>query len=758
MKYYKFLCLSLLLAAEGGTLAAQAQASATPHTQTPATPQTQAPATNTKSDSTTVPRDSVAWSQDLDGIVVKAQRQLIKQEIDRIGYDVQADEESRTQTVMDMLRKVPMVTVDGEDNILVKGNSNFKVYKNGHLDPSLTKNAKEVLKSMPASMVKRIEVITDPGAREDAEGVDAILNLVMMDGSKLAGVTGVVNLYYNSLNHPNLYTSLTGQVGKLLLSGNYGYGGMSRRETGNRSETDRTFVASGNRLLNSSEGYNPGGIHFGDINASYDIDSLNLLSASFGGYFYKLNVQGDSQTSLYDAAGEPLYGFSNHYWMPGYSHQSWNGRLDYEHRTRREGERFTLSYMIALTRQHTDQENEYTSLVNVPFPYDWSLQTERERFTEHTLQADWLRPLGNGHQLEVGTKYIDRNNNSHSTQDFRNTVPTTDRAFEHATRVLGLYADYIYQKDKWSARAGLRYEYSYMRGSYPDGTGETFTHRLSDWVPQATLKYQLTDAQSLKLNYTTSINRPGISYLNPAVTTSPSVVQQGNPLLVSSHTQRINLIYMYVGRRLTLQLAPGCHFFSNGITTVQTAEGDVRHVTYDNVQRYRRLTFEQYAQWRPWDGTTLVLNNTLRYEHSENPNLGYRTFGWSDNYYVNLTQKLPWKLQLSLSAYGKIGHNPVNVYYVQHSWYGYYAGIQRSFLKDDRLTVRLMTNDPFDTWTGYTNEGVNGDFRDFSTSWRRGRQFAVSVSWRFGSLKASVKKAAHSIENDDVVGGITKGN
>ena len=90
--------------------------------------------------------------------------------------------------MIDMLRKVPMVTVDGQDNILVKGNSSFKVYKNGHLDPSLTKNAKEVLKAMPATMVKRIEVITDPGAREDAEGVDAILNIVMVNGSKMQGL------------------------------------------------------------------------------------------------------------------------------------------------------------------------------------------------------------------------------------------------------------------------------------------------------------------------------------------------------------------------------------------------------------------------------------------------------------------------------------------------------------------------------------------------------------------------------------------
>ena len=139
-------------------------------------------AVSAQTDSTTVSNDSITWSQELEGVTVKAQRQLIKQDIDRIGYDVQADEESKTLTVLDLLRKVPMVTVDGEENIKVKGNSSYKIYKNGHYDPSLSKNAKEILKSMPASMVKRIEVITDPGAREDAEGVNAILNIVMMDG------------------------------------------------------------------------------------------------------------------------------------------------------------------------------------------------------------------------------------------------------------------------------------------------------------------------------------------------------------------------------------------------------------------------------------------------------------------------------------------------------------------------------------------------------------------------------------------------
>ena len=701
--------------------------------------------------------DSITWNKELEGVVIKAQKQLIKQEIDRIAYDVQSDEESKTQTVIDMLRKVPMVTVDGQDNILVKGNSSFKVYKNGHLDPSLTKNAKEVLKAMPATMVKRIEVITDPGAREDAEGVDAILNIVMVNGSKMQGITGVVSASYTSLSHPNFYTSLTGQMGKLLLSVDYGFSKMTDKDSYNRTEVDRTYLNTGNRMLSNSESSNPGDIHYTNLNASYDIDSLNLISASFGGYFYKLNVQGDGSTWL-GHDDQPIYSYNNHYWMPGYQHHSWNGRLDYEHKTQRKGERFTLSYMLALTRQHTDQENTYTELMNVPFPYSGSMMKERERFTEHTFQADWLRPLGKGHQLEIGAKYIDRNNNSHNTQDFYDTDMLTSNEFQHTTRVLAGYADYIYKRNKWSARAGLRYEYSFMQGSYPDGKGESFDKHLGDWVPQATLKYQLTDAQSLKLNYTTSINRPGISYLNPAASITPTVVSQGNPNLESSHTQRLSLIYSYILPKLTFQFAPAYSFSSGGISSVQTAKGDVRYTTYDNILRYRRFSVEQYVQWKPFDGTTLIINNNLRYEHNENPNLGYCTHGWSDIGYVHLTQKLPWKLRLYLSVNGKIGHSPSGVYYIQHSWYNYYASLQRSFLKGDRLTVRLGANSPFDKYLPSVAETVNGNYRDYQQSWNRGRCFTISVNWRFGSLKSSVKKTEHSIENDDVVGGISKGN
>ncbi len=712
----------------------------------------------TQSDSLTVPRDSVAWNKELGDVTVVAQRQLIKQKIDRIGYEVQADQESKTKTVLDMLRKVPMVAVDGQDNITVKGNSNFRVYRNGHLDPNLTKNAKTVFKSMPASMVKRIEVITDPGAREDAEGVDAILNIVMMDGSKMKGMMGVVNAFYNTLRHPNLYASITGQAGKLLVSADGGYGSMSRKETENRNDVERIFVKTGDVLKTYYDGTSPGHVVFADINASYDIDTLNLLSASFGGYFYKLNVEGDGSACMWASNSQtPIYSYDHHNWMPGYSHHSWNGRLDYQHKTRRKGEQFTLSYMLALTRQHTDDETTYSNMQQVPFRYSGYLQTTRERFTEHTLQADWLRPLGHSHQIEVGMKYIDRSNNSSNTQEFYGLSGLSTTDFDHVTRVLAGYADYIYQREKWSARAGLRYEYSYMKGAYPDGKNEDFSHHLSDWVPQASVKLQLTEAQSLKLNYTTSINRPGISYLNPAVVVSPTFVQQGNARLKSSHSQTLSLIYMYVGRLLTLQLAPSWQFSNGGIASVESAQGNVRYLTYDNIQRYHRAGFEQYVQWRPFSSTTLVVNNNVRYEHHKNPNLGYSNNGWSDNFYFDLSQQLPWKLRFSLGGYGQIGRRPTNVYSVQHSWYGWYTNLQRSFLKEDRLTVRIGANDLFRRERSFVTARVNGDFLDHTTSYNPVRQLNFSLTYRFGSLKAQVKKVDHSIANDDVVGGIVKG-
>ena len=716
--------------------------------------------THGQTDSTKVTNDSVTWNQSLDGVTVTAQRQLIKQEIDRVGYDVQADEDSRTENVLDMLRKVPMVTIDGEDNILVKGNSDFKIYKNGHLDPSMTKNAKEILKAMPASMVKRIEVITAPGAREDAEGVNAILNIVMMDTKKMDGVTGSVRGNYSSLNSVGVGAYLATQMGKAIVSVDYGYNRMSKKSTGSEGSIERTFVESGNTQKVTHEGSNPGYIHYADINASYDIDTLNLLSASFGGYFYKIDVQGGASISMFNSSGNPIYSYTENYWLPSYNHHSWNGRLDYEHKTRRKGELFTLSYMLALTRQHSTQESSYSNMQSLPFDYTGFLLNTREHFTEHTFQADYVRPLWTGHKVEVGAKYINRQNSSNNSQDYNNsTQPSISTAFDHSTQIAAAYADYMYNVGRWSARAGLRYEYSYMKGSYPDGSSNDFGKHLNDWVPQASVKYQINDRQSLKLGYTTSITRPGITYLNPAVISTPNRVDFGNAHLVSDTKHDISLTYMYVGRKLTLQIVPRYQFSNNALGSVVYAQNDIRYGTYGNVMRYQRFQTEAYAQWKPFNGTTFVANLNYRHVVQKNPEMNLELTCAPMNYYFYLSQKLPWKLLATAYTYGQMGHSQESIYAYTRSWNRYAFTLQRSFLSDDRLTVRLMANSPFHKNQHNKTRTEQGDILGWGDNTRNenGRYFLLAFTYRFGKLKASVKKTETTIENSDEVGGISRG-
>ena len=373
-----------------------------------------------------------------------------------------------------------------------------------------------------------------------------------------------------------------------------------------------------------------------------------------------------------------------------------------------------------------------------------------------------MSSIWEGHKLEVGAKYINRQNNSNNSQEYisiySSTLPKVSTAFNHSTHIAAAYADYIYNVGKWSARAGLRYEYSYMKGSYPDGSSNDFGKHLNDWVPQASVKYQINDRQSLKLGYTTSITRPGITYLNPAVVSTPNRVDFGNAHLVSDTKHDISLTYMYVGRKLTLQIVPRYQFSNNALGSVVYAQNDIRYGTYGNVIRYRRLQMEAYAQWKPFEGTTFVTNLNYRQVVHKNPEMNLELTCAPMSYYFYLSQKLPWKLLATAYTYGQMGHSHQNIYAYSRSWNRYAFTLQRSFLSDDRLTVRLMANSPFHKNQHSKTRTVQGDITGWGDNISENeRYFLLAFTYRFGKLKASVKKTETTIENSDEVGGISRG-
>lgn len=700
-------------------------------------------------------------SNTLGEVVVTSQRQLVKSEVDRLSYNVQADADSKTQSAMDILRKVPLVTVDGQDNIRVKGNTTFKVYKNGHPDAALSARPSDIFKALPASAIKRIEVITDPGAKYDAEGTTAILNIITEENSSMSGVTGTVRAGIDLFGQPEAGLYLTAQHGRFTTSINYGYRHMSSQMLKNiEQETLRRAVASGRETLTGTdiEGGH-GNVHYGNIEASFEADARNLLTLSFGGFSVGNSAHGTGFTQLTDGNGALIYSYKNSFEQPNRSYYNLNGRFDYQHKTRNEGESLTLSYLLSTTRSKMEQSESYFDIVNSPFTYTAYDSHATENFLEHTLQLDWTRPFAQWHKVETGMKYINRLNKSNTDRTFTgDSEADMFSRFNHRTQVAAAYVSYSYERDAWSARAGLRYEYSYLRAAFPDGSQDGFHRSLNDWVPSASIAYKFSPMRSLKFSFATSIRRPGISYLNPAVRESPTTIEQGNPALESARVYSLGITFMNIGPKFTFSLNPSFDISSNLITQVQWLDGDRAHTTYDNTLKSREVGINGFAQWQATPKTSVTINANTGYEWLRSPSLDITNSRWNSNLFVQASQQLPWKLRLS----GNIGYwngGAQGLYQRMRGmvWHG--LSLQRSFLKDDRLTVGLRAMNPFAGKTmKFTTLTTHGDYTGHDMNRFPARQFSATVSFRFGSLQARVKKTDKTIDNNDMVGGSTSGD
>ncbi len=694
-------------------------------------------------------------STTLSEVEVVAQRPLVSREIDRIGYDVQADEDSKTSTVIEMLRKVPMVNVDGENQITVRGSSNFKIYKNGRPNNTFTNNPKEVLSSIPASMIKRIEVITEPGAKYDAEGVGAIINIVTVENTVVKGVMGNIGVSSSTTSpipKPNVW--LSSQIDKVTFSLNAAYNHMSSEETKNSSETIYKYKESGTELYGTSKGTNPGGLMWLSTEASYELDSLNLFTAEFGGYYYDVNAKGTQTMQMSDVLGNRMYYYASDYNYPSYRYFDFSGNLNYQRLTRRKGEAITLSYMLSTTNQAREQHISYYDMVNAPMNYTENISNFDLNFVEHTFQADWTRPLNKTNTLDVGAKYILRDNNSKTNQEYVG-VSSIHSDFSHITNVAALYADYRLNIGKWGARAGMRYEYSHLKAEYKDGSNPDFSRNLNDWVPSASLSWRPDVTNSFTLNYATRINRPGISYLNPAVEESPIQTSQGNPDLSSARHNSVKLSYMFIKPKLNFNVSAGYEFSDNVITSYNYVKDNHIYSTYGNIGDRRSFTLSGYMQWTITPKTSLMMNVNASHNSYENNAIGASLARWTVQGYSQFTQQLPWKLRLTASVYGVNGfvsdaysYGEITKGALRHS-----LSLRRSFLKEDRLSVTLTVNNPFYNKGEYCSYIVNGDYEGLARNKMYNyRNASIQISYRFGSLNAQVKKTAKSIENDDLIG------
>lgn len=697
---------------------------------------------------------TLSYEKQLDEVEVLAARKLVKVGSGKLTYDVADDKEAKASSVFDILRKVPLVTIDGQDNILVKGNSAYKIYRNGHLDPTLSSiSAKDILKAIPASTIRQIEVITEPGAKYDAEGSSAVLNIITSSNSLIKGATGMLSssINNNGTNRSSAYTATS--VGKTTVSANYAFTQFPTKE--NESSIHSSVLYRNGQVLDMlRQSQSRGNAHYMNIAASCDIDSLNLLSFSAGGYFLSYKTNSMSSYNRYDDLNDLLYSYDEYNLNPRNRYNNYNLRMDYQHKMRKPGNVFTLSYMLNGTQNKADNNLVYSNRLNMPMDYTTYSRYVKNNNTEHTVQLDYTTRIDKHNSLDVGLKYIYRLSKNTTEQDYSGKETAVSSFFNHSTNIAASYVEWTAQYGKWNLRPGMRYEFSRLKGSYPKGDGTPYSCNLNDLVPSVNILYKLNDTNTIQYNYAMSINRPGINYLNPAVIIQPESRTYGNTNLKSSRSSQMALTWTKITGKITNQMILAYGFTNNFLTNVDNVTDNIRSTTYANALHVRMASFMDFLQWTPTTKTRISVNSTLGWMKDYFPEQGIYNKGLYGNFSGNISQKLFWNLLLNVGGGASFGHNLSGLYGRTANYHSDYLSLQKSFLKDDKLTISLWTVCPFERHRAQTQYTTQGEYTGFTRTVNVSRQFGVRLSLKFGKSKIEVKKTGTNLDNTDVVGGL----
>ena len=685
----------------------------------------------------------------LKGVEVVAQKPLVKMEVDKMSYNVAEDEDAKAATVLDMLRKVPMVTVDGQDNISVNGSSSFKVYVDGKPNVMFSSNPSMVFKSMPATAVKNIEVLTNPGAKYDAEGSAGVLNIVLNRQNPQAMQS--MNGYNGSLRASAGNRSvgggafLSGQQGKLSYSANaiINYSKPGATEV----EMDQMNGATGIKTTSSTKMKMP--FTMGSLSLGYDLDPMSTVSLTASVQSFSMKNNGLMSTAMAGISGAGGFGY-NYQLDQKTSRTAFSGSADYQRFFNKERTSYLvltyqLDYAPTTTKTRNDFDQASTAFVDLTDRYSDGKETS----TDHILQADYTTPLSLGQTLAMGAKLQLRRATSDSKyylDDVYSPQMSTDYLYKNS--ILAGYAEYSGKWGNFGAKAGLRYEHTWQDVEYRLGNGSDFTTNYGSLVPTASISYSITPTSNLGLAYNMRISRPGITYLNPYVDRSnPNALSYGNSDLDVEKSHNVSLVFNAFSPKLMLNVNLHHNFTDNAISQYSFYDGMLLNTTYGNIVKQHQTGVNGYANWLVATNTRLFMNGSLNYTDLRSTELDAKNSGWTANAMLGLQQTMPWDLKL-----GAYLITSTKSYTLQGWSSGFNmltANLSKSLL-NDKLTISLQ---------GMVGLSDGGNLKMESCSRGNGFEshqnisipmsgFTVGLTYTFGNSRQPAKQRVNRVKSD----------
>lgn len=698
-------------------------------------------------------------SKTLAEVKITAKKALIEEKIDRTVYNAENDLTTQGGDATDVMKRVPMVSVDLDGNVSIRGSQNIKVLINGKTSAMVSASIADALKQIPADLIKSVEVITSPPAKYDAEGSGGIINIILKKNT-LEGLSLNIN---STAGTRGSGLGLNGgyKVGKFDFSiGGFGRamyntpGYFTNRQvttdptTGNVYTTDQSANTKNKGLF--------GRYNFG---MDYDISEHNSLSLGvvIGANNHPVDQYGFFTENYLNGAPSDLTKQNNK--ITNNSNQI-DATLTYTLSGKKPEREFSFLTEYSQNKQVYDYENIFLDETNDAVTNGLkSINNSINR--EITFEADYQTPTAKDQLLEFGAKDIIRTASSdynyYSAADASLDylpVSSTDLSnnFNYRQNVASGYLSYTLQLFKdYTLRAGTRYEYTSVDADFETGSAVNIPD-YGVFVPSFNLARKLKNGDMIKFGYTRRIQRPSLQFLNPSKQAAdPLDVTVGNPNLKPEYTNNYELGYNTNIKNNNLNVSAFMRNTNNAIQTIRTTSADTVITSYQNLGKQNAYGMSISLNLAPTNKLNLNVGTDFYYLtlNNEDPDPLYHSSnqGWVFNYRFFGSYDLSSKYSIQAFAFHR--SNDIQLQGYQGGFGVYNLSFNRKFAHN-KATIGIA-GDNFLTHGYHIPTVVNSGYISQSTvNINYIRSFEIKFSYRIGGLVNKPKKPKKTISNDDL--------
>ena len=680
----------------------------------------------------------------LDAVIVTAKKPFIEQQIDKTVVNVQADITAVGSSAFEILQKAPGINITGEDIINMSGKAGVNILIDGR--PTQMSNAElaNFLRSMPGSTIDKIELITNPSSRFEAQGNAGIIN-ILLKKNKIKGTNGNVNLGYTQNVHyrSNGSFSINHRAGKINAFAIAGINNNKQHTDGyiNRNVTVNNLVKNFN---NTTVDIDRNVAH----NIRAGVDFYMNKKSTFGflfnsnGNWNPFNTPGSTQISSNGITDSSLQTTNDNL----YKNRRYNTNLNYRFAD-------TLGSELNIDADYTNFKNTNTTNLGTSFldktntKYNFTANDldVATNINIYALKADYTKQLkAIKAKIETGVKMssVATNNDLFATTLAGNAMkPDTGRSntFKYKENIYAGYVNFGKQIKKFEYQIGVRVENSIIKGTSTDLNNNNLNNPDTNYInifPTAFVSYKLNQKNTFALSYSKRINRPDYQSLNPFETIYDIYTsEKGNPFLKPQYTNNFEFKYTY---RYALNVAVGYNHTKDYSQTITTQSGQQTQGTTANIGSLDNAYLTVSAplpvtKW--WEGYVNV-TGFYNYYKGVLPNgiLNQKTFGM--NYYIQNNFKLGKGWSTQVSSWFNAGTR--EAIFKTSSLGSLDVAVKKNILKE-KGSIRLTLTDIFNTqqWRQQV-QFANMDFT-YRRKWES-RGVRLQFSWSFGKSKFQARE------------------